>query len=226
MAAKRGKSSSDGDTGVDPEELYNEFPSGETIGFGRDAGYGELVQINDRKWFTEDAQRRPGDQGIHRGVRERQRGIQLSPAEEQHPRVRVVHPQAALAPCRRAESRGIVGSRAGFARRPAHRDLRHQPSPHAGASPDLRDGGQRRHRSRARSSTRETAPRAGIRSCAVRRASTRTLRSHATAPPAAPPGRDLPALPRAGRPRARASASPAAGRSSDAGAGPVRGRAR
>ncbi len=59
MAAKRGKSSSDGDTGVDPEELYNKFPSGETIGFGRDAGYGELVQINDRKWFTEDAQRDP-----------------------------------------------------------------------------------------------------------------------------------------------------------------------
>lgn len=59
MAAKRGKSSGGGENGFDPEELYDKFPSGETIGYGRDAGYGELVQINDRKWFTEEAQRDP-----------------------------------------------------------------------------------------------------------------------------------------------------------------------
>ncbi len=59
MAAKRGKSSSGGEDGFDPEKKYNEFPSGESIGYGRDAGYGELVQINDRKWFTEEAQRDP-----------------------------------------------------------------------------------------------------------------------------------------------------------------------
>ena len=59
MAAKRGKSSSGGGDGFDPEKKYDEFPPGESIGFGRDAGYGELVQINDRKWFTEDAQRNP-----------------------------------------------------------------------------------------------------------------------------------------------------------------------
>ena len=59
MAAKRGKSSGSGENGFDPEKKYNEFPSGASIGFGRDAGYGELVQINDRKWFTEEAQRDP-----------------------------------------------------------------------------------------------------------------------------------------------------------------------
>jgi hypothetical protein len=59
MAAKRGKSSGGDENGFDPEKKYNEFPSGESIGYGRDAGYGELVQINDRKWFTEEAQRDP-----------------------------------------------------------------------------------------------------------------------------------------------------------------------
>ena len=59
MAAKRGKSSSGSDDSFDPEKQYDEFPIGESIGYGRDAGYGELVQINDRKWFTEDAQRDP-----------------------------------------------------------------------------------------------------------------------------------------------------------------------
>ena len=59
MAAKRGKSSSGSDDSFDPEKQYDEFPTGESIGYGRDAGYGELVQINDRKWFTEDAQRDP-----------------------------------------------------------------------------------------------------------------------------------------------------------------------
>ena len=59
MAAKRGKSSGGGENDFDPEKKYNEFPSGESIGYGRDAGYGELVQINDRKWFTEEAQRDP-----------------------------------------------------------------------------------------------------------------------------------------------------------------------
>jgi hypothetical protein len=59
MAAKRGKSSGGGENGFDPEKKYNEFPSGESIGFGRDDGYGKLVRINDRKWFTEEAQRDP-----------------------------------------------------------------------------------------------------------------------------------------------------------------------
>jgi len=58
MARKRGKSG-DGDGDFNPEELYEKFPSGEKIGFGRDAGYGKLEQINDRKWFTEEAQANP-----------------------------------------------------------------------------------------------------------------------------------------------------------------------
>jgi hypothetical protein len=58
MARKRGKSSG-GDDDFNPEPKYDEFPSGESIGFGRDKGFGELVQINQRKWFTEEAQRNP-----------------------------------------------------------------------------------------------------------------------------------------------------------------------
>ena len=58
MARKRGKSGG-GDGDFNPEKLYNDFPSGEKIGFGRDAGYGKLEQINDRKWFTEEAQANP-----------------------------------------------------------------------------------------------------------------------------------------------------------------------
>lgn len=58
MARKRGKSSG-GDDGFNPEKKYDEFPSGESIGYGRDKGYGELVQINDRRWFTEEAQGNP-----------------------------------------------------------------------------------------------------------------------------------------------------------------------
>ena len=60
MAVKRKKSSgSGGDDEFDPEVEYEHFPSGETIGHGRDDGYGELLPINDRKWFTEEAQRHP-----------------------------------------------------------------------------------------------------------------------------------------------------------------------
>lgn len=59
MARKRGKSGDGDGDDFNPEELYKKFPSGEKIGYGRDAGYGELVQINDRKWFTEEAQRDP-----------------------------------------------------------------------------------------------------------------------------------------------------------------------
>lgn len=58
MARKRGKSSG-GDDDFNPEKKYAEFPSGESIGFGRDKGFGELVQINQRKWFTEEAQANP-----------------------------------------------------------------------------------------------------------------------------------------------------------------------
>ena len=58
MARKRGKSSG-GEDDFNPEQKYDEFPSGESIGYGRDKGYGELVQINDRKWFTEEAQANP-----------------------------------------------------------------------------------------------------------------------------------------------------------------------
>jgi hypothetical protein len=58
MARKRGKSSG-GDDDFNPEKKYGEFPSGESLGFGRDKGYNELVQINDRKWFTEEAQGNP-----------------------------------------------------------------------------------------------------------------------------------------------------------------------
>ena len=58
MAARRAKSTGGGDE-FDPEIEYNHFPSGETIGYGRDDGYGELLPINDRRWFTEEAQRHP-----------------------------------------------------------------------------------------------------------------------------------------------------------------------
>ena len=58
MARKRGKPSG-GDDDFNPEKKYDEFPSGESIGYGRDKGYGELVQINDRRGFTEEAQGNP-----------------------------------------------------------------------------------------------------------------------------------------------------------------------
>jgi hypothetical protein len=58
MARKRAKSSGGYDD-FNPEKKYEEFPSGESIGYGRDQGYGHLVQINDRKWFTEEAQSNP-----------------------------------------------------------------------------------------------------------------------------------------------------------------------
>ena len=59
MARKRAKSSGGGEDDFNPEKKYDEFPSGESIGFGRDKGFGELVQINQRKWFTEEAQANP-----------------------------------------------------------------------------------------------------------------------------------------------------------------------
>lgn len=60
MAAKRKKASGNrGEQEFDPEKLYNDFPTGQSLGYGRDDGYGELVQINQRKWFTDDAQRDP-----------------------------------------------------------------------------------------------------------------------------------------------------------------------
>jgi len=57
MAAKRDKSAKGGgkDKRFDPEKQYDQFPSGEDIGFGRSDGYNELVQINDRRWFNDDA---------------------------------------------------------------------------------------------------------------------------------------------------------------------------
>jgi hypothetical protein len=58
MARERGKSK-DGRDQFNPEPKYDEFPSGESIGYGRDKGYGELVQVNQRKWFTEEAQSNP-----------------------------------------------------------------------------------------------------------------------------------------------------------------------
>ena len=59
MAAKRKKAGGNREEEFDPERKYDEFPKGKTIGFGRDVGYGELVQINQRKWFTEEAQQDP-----------------------------------------------------------------------------------------------------------------------------------------------------------------------
>ncbi len=60
MAAKRKKAGGNrGEEEFDPEKKYDEFPSGKTIGFGRDVGFGELVQINQRKWFTDEAQQNP-----------------------------------------------------------------------------------------------------------------------------------------------------------------------
>jgi hypothetical protein len=58
MASKQGKSGG-GKKRFNPEKLYNDFPSGEDIGFGRDDGYGELRQINKREWFTTEAQSDP-----------------------------------------------------------------------------------------------------------------------------------------------------------------------
>ena len=185
MAAKRGKSSGDGENGFDPEKKYNEFPSGESIGFGRDAGYGELVQINDRKWFTEEAQRDPVINAFLEAFEYEQVAfsyLQLKSSTSESEWF-IHEPHIALSKSRKS---GIAGTRARVRSRPAHRHLRHQPSPHAGPPPGPRHGGQRRQRGRPDHITRETAPRAGIRSCAVRRAITRTLRSHATAPPAAP----------------------------------------
>jgi hypothetical protein len=59
MARKRAKSSGGGDDDFNPEEKYDEFPSGESLGYGRRHGFDELVQINQRRWFTEEAQANP-----------------------------------------------------------------------------------------------------------------------------------------------------------------------
>ena len=59
MARKRATSSGGDDDDFDPDKKYDEFPSGESLGYGRDSGFDELVQINQRKWFTEEAQANP-----------------------------------------------------------------------------------------------------------------------------------------------------------------------
>jgi hypothetical protein len=59
MQSGGGKSNGGGEDDFNPEEMYDRFPPGEDLGYGRDAGYGELVQINLRKWFTDEAQRDP-----------------------------------------------------------------------------------------------------------------------------------------------------------------------
>ena len=43
----------------DPEGVYDQFPTGESEGFGPEQGYNTFVQINDRNLFTEEAQRDP-----------------------------------------------------------------------------------------------------------------------------------------------------------------------
>jgi hypothetical protein len=40
----------------DPENEYDHFPPGEALDAGGDAGFGEIVQLNLRSWFTADAQ--------------------------------------------------------------------------------------------------------------------------------------------------------------------------
>lgn len=115
MAAKRGKSSSGGENGFDPEKKYNEFPSGESIGYGRDAGYGELVQINDRKWFTEEAQRDPVINAFIEAFENEQVAfsylqLKSSTSESEW----FIHkPHIALSKSRKS---GIVGTAPGFAR--------------------------------------------------------------------------------------------------------------
>ena len=43
----------------DPDSLYDQFPSGETDGFGTDQGYNTIIQLNDPTLFTEEAQSNP-----------------------------------------------------------------------------------------------------------------------------------------------------------------------
>ena len=45
--------------GFDPEDEYDRFPPGSDLDSGRDAGFGEIVQLNLRSWFTDDAQANP-----------------------------------------------------------------------------------------------------------------------------------------------------------------------
>lgn len=114
MAAKRGKSSGS-ENGFDPEEKYNEFPSGETIGYGRDAGYGELVQINDRKWFTQEAQADPVINAfIEAFENERVAFSYLQLKSSTSESEWYIHkPHVALSKSRKS---GIAGSAPGFAR--------------------------------------------------------------------------------------------------------------
>ena len=115
MAARRGKSSGGGENGFDPEKKYDEFPSGESIGFGRDDGYGKLVQINDRKWFTEEAQRNPVikaflDAFEYENVAFSYLQLKSSTSESEW----YIHkPHIALSKSRKS---GIAGSAPGFAR--------------------------------------------------------------------------------------------------------------
>jgi hypothetical protein len=43
----------------DPDQLYDQFPSGDSDGFGPDQGYNTIIQLNDASLFTEEAQGNP-----------------------------------------------------------------------------------------------------------------------------------------------------------------------
>jgi hypothetical protein len=51
-------SSFEGDE-FDPDSMYDQFPSGETDGFGPDQGYNTITQLNDPNLFTEEARNDP-----------------------------------------------------------------------------------------------------------------------------------------------------------------------
>jgi hypothetical protein len=112
MAAKRGKSSG-GEDDFDAEKKYNEFPSGMSMGYGRDAGYGELVQVNDRKWFTEDAQANPVINAFLEAWEKRQVAfsyLQLKSSSRESEWF-IHKPHVALS---RSRKSGIVGTAPGF----------------------------------------------------------------------------------------------------------------
>jgi hypothetical protein len=48
-----------GDDGFSPNDLYDQFPSGASNGYGPDQGYNTIVRINDPELFTEAAQQDP-----------------------------------------------------------------------------------------------------------------------------------------------------------------------
>ena len=43
----------------DPEDEYDHFPPGSELDSGQDAGFGEIIQLNRRDWFTDEAQANP-----------------------------------------------------------------------------------------------------------------------------------------------------------------------